>query len=645
MSRRVVNTVPFLPGSRAYRPEEYPKPKPQLFRYRDGIPIPVDQESKFLAAEQAAAALAAASLGGSAAATAVIGSQPLPASGLAVGAATAAAAASQGAAMGAAMSSTPQWVTYDKKVLRFYAFFKEGVDDSPEENYRVRRCQILLYLEDGSLSIVEPKEDNSGLFQGTFLKRHKVVHPSGLGTIGPQHIAVDSNIEIYARTFHVIGCDAFTREFMQTKLGKSMGPDMPYPSDPHSQLIAAQQARDASRMHRPISAAQVAKAQSAHKFFSLDRKVLEFNAYWDDTDSLFGDVRLYKLQYYLSDDTLEIVEVLPRNCGRDPFPKFLRRMRLPKVTPMTGARPPTVEERERVSAYNWQDLGLGTRLRVFDRTLVLYDCDEFTREWGRQQGGLQEADFVPLQVPQFDQPYQPIMTIPPNVLGIGSDEDTLQNVYQLTPKPPRSDFNHFVQNDGKALRFGGRLLQQADGSPVEPADLERKFVISYHLAEDMISIFEPPFKTLGFEGGKFLERCKLAKPGTKERYRPQDLYLGARLVASGRLFELQEVDMYTLKYMEAYRRLYPMADSNTVVAKLRANLAVPVQEAAFRTALISPATPSTAVIGSQLQDILAKQGIRLAAQEIVTLARLLNPLASSLSDTLDVLNLLSALGL
>ena len=69
-------------------------------------------------------------------------------------------------------------------------------------------------------------------------------------------------------------------------------------------------------------------------------QVLEYNAYWDDTDSLFGDVRLYKLQYYLSDDTLEIVEVLPRNCGRDPFPKFLRRMRLPKYTPITGAIQP-----------------------------------------------------------------------------------------------------------------------------------------------------------------------------------------------------------------------------------------------------------------------------------------------------------------
>ncbi len=66
------------------------------------------------------------------------------------------------------------------------------------------------------------------------------------------------------------------------------------------------------------------------------RQVLEYMAYWDDTDSLFGDVRLYKLQYYLSDDTIEVVEVLPRNCGRDPFPKFLRRMRLPRNTPVTG---------------------------------------------------------------------------------------------------------------------------------------------------------------------------------------------------------------------------------------------------------------------------------------------------------------------
>ena len=67
--------------------------------------------------------------------------------------------------------------------------------------------------------------------------------------------------------------------------------------------------------------------------------MLRFHAYWDDTGALFGDVRLYQLSYYLADDTLEVVEVLPRNCGRNPFPRFLRRMRLPKHVPAIGAPP------------------------------------------------------------------------------------------------------------------------------------------------------------------------------------------------------------------------------------------------------------------------------------------------------------------
>ena len=56
-------------------------------------------------------------------------------------------------------------------------------------------------------------------------------------------------------------------------------------------------------------------------------------------------------------------------------------------------------------------------MQVFDRILILYDCDEFTQQWYRAQAGMTDVDFVPLQVPQLDQPYQPTMTIPPNVLG------------------------------------------------------------------------------------------------------------------------------------------------------------------------------------------------------------------------------------
>ena len=59
------------------------------------------------------------------------------------------------------------------QVLRFCAFFQERVPDSPEERWRVRKCQVLHYLEDGSTQVEEPHEDNSGLRQGTLLRRHR----------------------------------------------------------------------------------------------------------------------------------------------------------------------------------------------------------------------------------------------------------------------------------------------------------------------------------------------------------------------------------------------------------------------------------------------------------------------------------------
>ena len=42
----------------------------------------------------------------------------------------------------------PSWVEYDRKVLRFYACFKEAVNESRQENYRIRKCIIYYYLED-----------------------------------------------------------------------------------------------------------------------------------------------------------------------------------------------------------------------------------------------------------------------------------------------------------------------------------------------------------------------------------------------------------------------------------------------------------------------------------------------------------------
>ena len=44
----------------------------------------------------------------------------------------------------------PQWLAFDRRVLRFFAFFKEPVVESASENFRVRRVTIFYYLEDGT---------------------------------------------------------------------------------------------------------------------------------------------------------------------------------------------------------------------------------------------------------------------------------------------------------------------------------------------------------------------------------------------------------------------------------------------------------------------------------------------------------------
>ena len=66
------------------------------------------------------------------------------------------------------------------------------------------------------------------------------------------------------------------------------------------------------------------------QFLTHDREVLSFRGYWDDSDSLFGDVHEMILNYFLADDTIEVREIVKANSGRDAIPMFCKREKLPK---------------------------------------------------------------------------------------------------------------------------------------------------------------------------------------------------------------------------------------------------------------------------------------------------------------------------
>jgi len=50
--------------------------------------------------------------------------------------------------------------------MKFKGWYKESITENPSEQYRVRYVDILYFLEDDSMSIIEPKVENSGLPQG-----------------------------------------------------------------------------------------------------------------------------------------------------------------------------------------------------------------------------------------------------------------------------------------------------------------------------------------------------------------------------------------------------------------------------------------------------------------------------------------------
>ena len=96
------------------------------------------------------------------------------------------------------------------QVLLFNAFFKQTVHESSNEYYRVRDVKIYYYLEDDSISVVEPRVENSGMPQGTLIKRQRLPK-NDLGEFWHwKDLNVGENITVYGKVFHLYDCDKFT---------------------------------------------------------------------------------------------------------------------------------------------------------------------------------------------------------------------------------------------------------------------------------------------------------------------------------------------------------------------------------------------------------------------------------------------------
>ena len=68
--------------------------------------------------------------------------------------------------------------------------------------------------------------------------------------------------------------------------------------------------------------------KNMQQFMEKDRKVCRFYAIHDDLITGQFERRPFLIMYFLADDTIQIREQYPLNCGRDAFALFCKRQRV-----------------------------------------------------------------------------------------------------------------------------------------------------------------------------------------------------------------------------------------------------------------------------------------------------------------------------
>ncbi|XP_068772171.1 EF-hand domain-containing family member C2 isoform X8 [Struthio camelus] len=396
--------------------------------------------------------------------------------------------------------------SFDRNVLSFDAYFEEEVPDKNQELYRIRHCKIYFYLEDDTIQVVEPEVKNSGITQGTIVRRHRIPLPppneDQFYTV--DHFNINIEVILYARRYRITDCDQFTKNFLR-KMGVRLNPPACRPDDPYTK---ERQKYAPTGLYQPGTI--------------TTRSVL----------NVFGELVGNKGRYILDNrKTGAVHQEFYKDC----------------------------------------DLTIGAVINVWGRKIVLCDCDEFTKEYYRTKYGIMDFTPIPYKAPL---PPKTEKTLPPYT-GFGSEEDSLCSCLGLLPKPPQKDFKKFMEKDrngleSNILRFLAKLITDS------PIDKDRKFIISYFLSDDTISVFEPMQRNSGILGGKFLERGRIKKPGQElfksepsEYFKAQNLFVGARVCFHGHNFLLVDADEYAFNYMEKHANEFSVADISVILKKLK----------------------------------------------------------------------------
>ena len=471
----------------------------------------------------------------------------------------------------------------DPPVLRFFAYRKERTTESQDETERVRFFSITFFVEDGTMMIEEKRQRNSGIDQGLIMKRSQVMDPNAAQYGTPYTLnsfRIGADLQICGCDYHIFDADGFTKEFI---------PDIGIPELPPEDLYSTKR----QLTERPIRVTHINTDKTNLKnFLDYEGKVLRFYCIWDDREHLFGQKRVFIIHYFLVDGSIDVRHQLPPNAGPSEIHMFLSKTHL--KNPETNAD------------YTDADLRIGKTIYIFTRPFLIFDADEFTKEFIDKKFGKQ--DWTPLDVSDHYDDYTVKQSVP-EYNGWGDEQDSLGYCYSLHPVPPKRNVIKLLQNEGKILRFGAKLHNSTH------IDASREFVITYYLADDNLAVFEKTRRNSGFRGGKFIQKG-LYKNGNRN-FVASDFGVGKTVTINSYVFDIFEADEYAINYMEADADEFPESDLFTIVLKCKDSERID----SLRAALESLDQEHKGFVDSRAAQREISRAMGLTQQEALTIVR------------------------
>lgn len=197
------------------------------------------------------------------------------------------------------------------------------------------------------------------------------------------------DLNVHSRVFRIIDCDEFTRSYYANE-GVDIGTAEDYPADPfahaRTMINMKQVPPDQAEFKNYIEVKLKGGRPNGglKSFLDNDRRVLSFKILWQDVSYDGGD-KFYTLNFFLSDNSVEVKEINTQNSGRAPFPKLLKRQKLAKAPILTHCPGMSLRQEE---YYMPADIRCGEPIKIYGRDCMVFDCDDFTKRWYQQELGM-----------------------------------------------------------------------------------------------------------------------------------------------------------------------------------------------------------------------------------------------------------------